>query len=202
MAALSGNLTLAQQQAPLALETARHIGNPATLELALYAFGLASWESNPTAARAALEENIQIARSSGYDRTLARVLALLAQLQARGGDLSAALGTLKEGLENAHINDDRPGIAICLAGGAAVLVALGEHQTAAVFLGAATDRIPTRLNPMGPIEISAYNEFITKLRSQLGQDRYTAATDRGAAMTYEQASAFALAAVKGLRPAE
>jgi hypothetical protein len=55
---------------------------------------------------------------------------------------------------------------------------------------------------MGPIEISGYNEFTAKLRSQLGEDRYTAATDRGAAMTYEQASAFALAAVKGLRPAE
>jgi hypothetical protein len=63
-----------------------------------------------------------------------------------------------------------------------------------------TNRIPTRLNPLAPIEISAYHEFVTKLRSQLGEDRYTAATARGAAMTYEQASAFALAAVNGLRP--
>jgi hypothetical protein len=36
-------------------------------------------------------------------------------------------------------------------------------------------------------------------RSQLGDDRYAAATARGAAMTYEHLTAFALAAVGDLR---
>jgi hypothetical protein len=35
--------------------------------------------------------------------------------------------------------------------------------------------------------------------SQLGDDRYTATTARGATMTYEQITAFALAAVEDLR---
>jgi hypothetical protein len=48
-------------------------------------------------------------------------------------------------------------------------------------------------------EIPDYHEFVTTLRSQLGDDRYNDATAHGAAMTYEYASTFALAVIEGLR---
>jgi hypothetical protein len=53
---------------------------------------------------------------------------------------------------------------------------------------------------MSPNEIPDYDEFVTTLRSRLGADLYEAAIARGAAMTYQQASAFALTAIEGLRP--
>jgi hypothetical protein len=91
-------------------------------------------------------------------------------------------------------------MAVCLAKGAVIMTAVGEHQTAAVFCGAVTNNVRARRNGVSPHEIPNYDEFVTTLRSQLGEDLFKAAIAQGAAMTYEQASAFALAAIEGLRP--
>jgi predicted ATPase len=198
MAAIFGNLTFAQQQAAVALDLSRRIGNPTLVELSLYGSAVASWQSAPAAAQAALEEYIQIVRSTGVDYILGRVQALLAQLLAGGGHLPAARQALREGLESANIIGDQPGIAVCLARGVTVMAAQGDHQTAAVFLGAVTNGVLARRSGVSPNEIPDYNQFVTTLRSQLGNDDYTAATARGAAMTREQATAFALAAIEGL----
>jgi hypothetical protein len=175
----------------------------------VYGFALASWQSEPIAAQAALEEQVSIIRSVGDSSILARALALLAQLRAGGGDHSGALEALREGLEFAHVTDDRPAMAVCLARGAVIMMAVGEHHTAAVFSGAVTNNVlagrsgvSSDERPDAPpeVQIPDSDEFVTTLRSQLGEDLYKAATARGGAMTYEQASAFALAAIEGLRP--
>jgi predicted ATPase/class 3 adenylate cyclase len=199
IAALFGNLPLAQQEAAVTLEMSRQVGNPTALGMSLYSFALASWQSDPKAAQAALEEAIGIGRASGYDFLLPRSLALQAQLLARGGDLPAAVETLREGLESARTNGDLTGTAVCLARGATVMETLGEHETAAVFLGAATNSVLARPGGVSPNEIPDHKRFVTILRSQLGEDDYTTATARGAAMTYEQASSFAIVAIKGVR---
>jgi predicted ATPase/class 3 adenylate cyclase/tetratricopeptide (TPR) repeat protein len=193
MAAALGNVELALQEVPVALEISRRIGNPTLLALALYALGLASWQSDPTAAQAALEEHVQIIRATGHDFVLPRVLALLAQLRART-DLPAAVQTLQEGLQRAQMNGDRPAIAVCLVRGTVVMAALGDLETAAIFLGAVTDGALARLGALPSNELPTHNEFVTTLRSQLDDDRYRAATARGATMTYEQITTFALAA--------
>jgi predicted ATPase/class 3 adenylate cyclase len=209
MAAVFGNDNLAQPEAVVALEMSRRIGNPSTLAVSLYSYALASWQSDPAAAQAALKEDIQIIgtmsseispnSSTSVRFMLAWSLALLAQVLARGRDLPAAVEALREGLESARVIGDRPGTAACLTRGAVVMAALGEHETAAVFLGAVTSGVLARRSGVSPNEIPDYNEFVTTLRSQLGDDDYTAATARGAAMTYEQASAFALGVIEGLR---
>jgi hypothetical protein len=154
--------------------------------------------SDPTAAQAALEEHIQFSRGTGYGFMLARALPLLAQLLVRAGNLPAAVEALREALVSAHINGDQTAIAVCLARGAVIMVALGEYETAAVFLGAVTSSVLARRSGVSPNEIPDYSEFVTILRSQLGDVRHTAATNRGPAMTHEQANAFALAAIEGL----
>jgi predicted ATPase/class 3 adenylate cyclase len=193
MAATFGNTAFAHQEAALAVEIGRRLGNPATLGVGLYSFALASWQSDPTAAQTALEEQVQITQQLGS--VLTRGLALLAQLQALNGNLPAALASLSKSLEGVHINGDRPAMAVCLARGAVVMAALGEPDTAGVFLGAVTNGVLARLNALPPNEIPDHEEFVATVRSQLGDDAYTAPTARGAAMTYEQISAFALAAV-------
>jgi predicted ATPase/class 3 adenylate cyclase len=195
MAAAFGNTILAHQQAALAVEISRRLGYPPTLGLGLYAFALASWQTDLTAAQAALNEHIKITQRSGY--IMARVKALLAQLLALRGNLPAAVATLRESLENAHITSDRPAMAICLARGSVVMSTLGETETAGVFLGAVTDGVLARLNALPPNELPDHEEFVATIRAQLGDTGYTAATNRGAAMTYEQITAFALAAVEG-----
>jgi predicted ATPase/class 3 adenylate cyclase len=200
MAALLENLSLARQEAAVAVESSRSIGNPSLLAQGLYASVLASWQSDPGAARTALEEHLEIIRHTGTGYMLPRSLALLAQLRAGAGDLPGALQALEEGVDRAHRNSDRPSTAACLARGAAVMAALGDHHTAAVILGALTNEVRARRSGVSANEIPDYNQFVTTLRSQLGHDRYNDATARGAAMSYEQASAFALAAIEGLRP--
>jgi hypothetical protein len=140
-----------------------------------------------------------LAHTAGYDYALARVLALQAQLLAHEGNLPAAVQALREGLDSAHTNGDRPGLAACIARGAVVMAAWKEHETAAVFVGAVTEGVVARLGALPRHERADYNEFIVTIRSQLGDDRYAAATSRGGAMTYEQITAFALAAVEDLR---
>jgi hypothetical protein len=176
-----------------AVEISRRLGNPSTLGIGLYACALASWQSDPTAAQAALEEQVQIMHG-GF--VLVRGLALLAQLRALSGNLPAAIATLNESLERVSINGDRPAMATCLARGAVVMTALGEPDTAGVFLGAVTDGVFARMNALPPNEIPDHEELVATVRSQLGDERYSAATGRGAAMTYEQITTFALAGVK------
>jgi predicted ATPase/class 3 adenylate cyclase len=199
MAAVVGNIDLAKREAAITLEMCLRIGNPSLLALGQYAFGLSSWQSSPTAARTALEANVQIARSLGREYReyiLARVLALLAQLRARDGEISAAVEALREGLENAHINGDRPAMGVCLARGTVVMAALAELYTAGAFWGAVAEGVFAHLTVLPPNEIPAHNEFLATVRSQLGDDGYAAAIARGAAMTDEQINAFALAAVR------
>jgi hypothetical protein len=198
VAVFHGNVALAQTEAALAISMSRRSGNPSRLVTGLYGFALASWQSDPISAQTAVEEGLELCRSNGLDYD-SRFLALLAQLQARSGARTAALGTLKEGLERAQIDDDRPGVAVCLARGAVVMVTLGAYETAAVFLGAVTHRVLGGRSVVSPNEIPDHNSFVTNLQSQLGDDLYTAATARGAAMTYEQITAFAQAAVEDLR---
>jgi predicted ATPase len=193
MAAAFGNTAFARQQAALAVEISRRLGNLRTLGLGLYAFALASWQSDPTAAQAALEEHLQIMQQWGS--VLVRGLALLAQLRALSGNLPGAVAALSESLGGDHVEIDRPAMATCLDRGAVVMAAVGEPETAGVFLGAVTDGALARLNPLPPNEIPDHEEFVATVRSQLGDNAYTAATNRGAAMTYEQITTFARAAV-------
>jgi hypothetical protein len=168
--------------------------------LGLYAMGLASWRSDPVGARTALEEHIQIAAATDYDQVTARVLALLAQLQASDdSDHPAALAALGRAIGIAHIDDDRPATAACLARGAVVMAAREQLDTATVFWGAVTSGVFAGITALPANEIRGHNEFMAAVQSELGDDRYEAATARGVAMTYEQVCAFALAAIDDLR---
>ena len=197
MAAVLGNVELARQEAEIALGMGRHIGNPSAIGLALYALGLSSWPSDPTAAQAALKEHIQIAHATGDDQMMGRVLALLAQLQARAGDSPRALGTLRAAIESAHLHSDRPAVATCLARGAVVMAATGELETAAVLWGAVSNGVHAHLTVLPTNEIPGHHVFVARLRSELGDTSYAAATARGAAMTEKEGTAFALAAIAG-----
>jgi predicted ATPase/class 3 adenylate cyclase len=198
-AVVLGNVDLARREATITLETGRRLESQSIRMQGLYALGLASWQSDPIAAQAALEEHIQIARAMDYEPVTARVLALLAQLQARDrGNSPIALQTLGDAIENAHINDDRPGSAVCLARGAAVMAAVEELDTAAVFWGAVVQGVFARLTALPANETPGHDEVMGTIQSKLGNDAYATATARGAAMTYEQINTFALTTIGAL----
>ncbi|HUJ67705.1 MAG TPA: hypothetical protein VLX59_19325, partial [Acidimicrobiales bacterium] len=100
-------------------------------------------------------------------------------------------------IQSAHIHSDRPAVATCLARGAVIMAAAGELETAAVLWGAVANGVYAHLTVLPANEIPGHREFIARLRSELGDNSYAAATARGAAMTDEEATAFALAAIAG-----
>jgi hypothetical protein len=79
------------------------------------------------------------------------------------------------------------------------MAALRERETAAVFWGSVTAGVFAPIAALPANEISAHKETMALVESELGDDRYTAVTRRGAALTYEQITALALAAVEDLR---
>jgi predicted ATPase len=198
MAATVGSTELARQEATTALQMGRQLGSPSVVGLGLYGFGLASWQADPAAARTALEEYLAVARTFHYEGTLARALALLAQLHAQEGNLPAALALLQEAIESAHLQGDQPALAACLARGAVVIAAAGDNEMAAMSWGAVADGVFAGLTVLPPNEIPAHAQFLAALQAQLGDDRYMAATATGAALTYEQVTPRVLSAVKNL----
>jgi hypothetical protein len=78
------------------------------------------------------------------------------------------------------------------------MAAVGELETVAVFWGAVTQGVFARLTVLPANEIPSHNQFMAAVESELGNDGYTVATGRGAAMTYVEATAFVLAAVERL----
>jgi hypothetical protein len=138
MAVEVGDLPFAQAEASIAVELGRRGHSPLQTGLALYAFALASWQTDADAARAALEEALRIAYQTGGTMAGARdrALALAAQLRASAGDLAGGLEALGEALRVAHADGDRTGMASSLARGVGVMLLAGDAEAAAVFAGA------------------------------------------------------------------
>jgi hypothetical protein len=82
---------------------------------------------------------------------------------------------------------------------AVVMTACGDFETAAVFWGAVTDGVLARLAALPPNEIPGHKQMMAAVQSELGDDRYSSITARGEAMTDEQMTVFARAAVEDPR---
>ena len=80
------------------------------------------------------------------------------------------------------------------------MVAVGDLETAAVFWGAVAHGVFAGLTVLPANEVVGHEDFMAMVQSKLGDDSYAAAAAHGAAMTYEQINAFALAAVDALQP--
>jgi hypothetical protein len=82
------------------------------------------------------------------------------------------------------------------ARGTFVLALLGEPEPAAVLWGAVTEGVLARRGALPLNETSDHDRLVAAVQLELGDHRYTAVTARGSAMTYEQITTFALAAVE------
>jgi len=187
----AGQATQAHVDALEAVRSARELGNPSTLCSALFALGLATWRSEPTEARTALEEAITLMRALGQTSTLGHALALAALVRARRGDTIGALSALREAIKQSDDIGDRPQVGTTLERTVPALIALGEREPACILAGFTSGPL-SALGIVPRPDRDDTHQALDQIRVELGAERFEELIARGKAMTYDQAVSYAV----------
>jgi hypothetical protein len=142
-------------------------------------------------ARAFLEESLAVAHSLGDRFLIARLTAHLGAVALSQGEWDQARACYGEALRQCQESADKPAIAGCLSGLAAV-AAQSQAERAARLFGAAEalrEAVGFHFTPLDP---GGYDRHVAALRAQLDEEAYAAAWAEGRAMPLEQAAAYAL----------
>jgi predicted ATPase/DNA-binding XRE family transcriptional regulator len=176
------------------LRFSREVGNATVVAEVLGHLGLAArMLGDLDRARALHGEALELARQVGTAWVGVGVLISLATIEREAGALAEAETLLTEALELCREECDVIQLSVeSLEGMAGVAAARGRAEGAAVLFGAVhalRERIGT---PMPPVNRPAYERDLAAVRATLGVERFTRAWDEGAAMTADQALAYAL----------
>jgi ATP/maltotriose-dependent transcriptional regulator MalT len=182
-------------QARLAMALAERTGNPSNLAVAWDALGWALRHRNPEEAIAALDRYVALARRAATSTTMALALSLGARVAASQGDAEGAKTRLREALEESVRDDDWPSLTVSLDTAVDTFWYLGEARAAAVLAAA----VETTLAPLrwpyvascGP-GLAVRTANLARARETLGDSLYDQAYAEGAAMSRQEALAFAL----------
>jgi DNA-binding NarL/FixJ family response regulator len=154
----------------------------------------AAADTDPQAAFRAAEECSADANTSGAPWAASWAQWAHGLVELRHGDPKQALRRFRAGLRVGHGAGDNWGPAWSLASIGWALAALGEHEHAAVFMGAADRHLQrigidtTRLAMLATLSRTA----VDLARAALGSAAYSGAYKRGARLDYRQAVAAAL----------
>jgi tetratricopeptide (TPR) repeat protein len=139
------------------------------------------------------EEVSDVSQRAGDQWAVGIALANRARLQQIQGDLKAARSLLEQSLNLRREIGDVRGTAECLEGFAEFDCASGQMERAARLFGSADTLRKAVGGPPLPTEWpAALESVIATVRSQLGEEAFTAAWMRGREMTIQQAVAAAL----------
>jgi hypothetical protein len=177
------------------LRSANALGQPSVRAIALYAKAMSLMERAPDDARELLEESLALIEAGASDVVYANVHGTLAVLAARRGNRAEALRCIRTAIAYGDAIGDRPPmvgplhIAVHLVGPTA------EPQIAATLAGAVVDGWYRDMSNMVSEPERVTRVSFPEVRAVLGGMRFDAQWDRGAAMSYEDLIALALAEV-------
>jgi tetratricopeptide (TPR) repeat protein len=146
-------------------------------------------------ATAMMEEGLALARKLGDRLGINNALYLLAQVAQAEGDHGLAARRLEEGVRLSEEIGDRANLGYFLEGLAVVAGVQGEVERSARLFGAAEGLLQAVEAPVYDYyepNRSLYQHIKAAVRSQLGKEDFNEAWERGRAMAFEQAVAFAL----------
>ena len=173
------------------MSDARRLGQPTGLALALYAKGyVPGWIGDESdVATAALEESIALTRAGASDAVFAQALNSLAIHHSRLGQHAEALAELRESIDHSTRSDL---VANLTAMGFASIVfaRAGSDDAAAVCAGSASNGFLTAAHSLARLPGS--DTVVPALERRLGPQRWREATERGAAMDYDELLAFVI----------
>jgi hypothetical protein len=151
----------------------------------------------PAQARRHLEESLALNRQVGDRWAVANVLTSLGEVAADLEDWGTARSFLTESLGINLELGDRTAVAFILEGFAAIAAAQAEPRRALLLFGAASALRQTLGSPLSPTEQSRLDQYLEPAHRALPAEETAALTRQGAAMTFEEAAAAALAAPLG-----
>jgi predicted ATPase/class 3 adenylate cyclase len=186
-----GALRLAESS----LQTARRVGNPTLLTVALYSFGGLLELDDPSRAAECFDEVITLVDAGAATTVYSPALGASAVLCARAGDPEVALQRLRLGIDRSHYEADIGFLVGAVVSATIVFESLGSRLIAACLAGVAT------LGPYAPFNIGiaalrvGLPDVIVRLRTELGTPAFEAAAARGAEMTPDEIHAFVMASI-------
>jgi hypothetical protein len=190
--ALAGDLAFAREHSELAIPLARTTRNPSLIAASLFGIALATLQTDPEQALAAIDESIALTRGGASEIVLGFVLAMRAKLRTLAGDRIGALSDLREAVATASEKADLVVLLTALGRGAEILARLEEAEPAAVLAGLAA-------GPMQPLDSLPREERVDRrqaleeARIALGSAAYDTAVARGEAMSVEDVTTYVLA---------
>jgi hypothetical protein len=180
-------------EAELALRHARETANPTLLAGALFAYGFARGiADDPAAALAAFDESITLGRQGASPTMFAATLIYAAGVRVFTGDLPHAARDLREGVERSHQTGFRTTVYSGVWAGVEILIRLDHLENAAVFDGIASTNTAPEYRTFAGTVTTDLQAAIASARTAYGPDRYDAAFQVGAQMTYDQAVEYTL----------
>ncbi|MEX0663731.1 MAG: adenylate/guanylate cyclase domain-containing protein [Acidimicrobiia bacterium] len=192
-----GDWNMARVEASAGLATARQIQNPTCLALALFAVGWTNSGDDPGAALAAYEESIALTRAGAVDGAFGAALSQAAQLRAHAGDARGSLEGLREAITYSHEVGDHMNFINAVNRGIQIVGLLGNPVAAAtlsgVMKGDLLEAFP--VYELRDFEGRGQQAVQDQVRSELGDDVYSAAMARGTAMSYDEIVAYVLAEI-------
>lgn len=200
-AAILGSLAQGQGDAGLAASyfeqarvEAQRSGNPIAIGLALLNLGEnARLRGDVERAQPLLEEALQRARAAGSTWGVACGLTLLGHLARDQGEYVLARSQYDTSLRLLHGLGNLTYMAACLEGSAALALAEGNPQRAAVLCAHAAVLRERAQTPLPANEHEAFDATVEGTRSALGQPCFNDAWSQGKGFNDQQGMAFALA---------
>jgi hypothetical protein len=190
---LMGDDAAALVDADLALQSARRSQNPTATASAQFARAVALARDDPAAAARALDESIELGRLGTSGGLLGFALARRSVLRADAGDHAGASRDVREAVKHGNERGDRPMLTSALECAVAVFHALGRDEAAAVLAGALAAGVATGIaRPItgGLVADLGVAAALDRVRAVLGDDAYSDAAARGAAMSLDETVAY------------
>jgi len=144
------------------------------------------------AARSFYEESLKVWRAMGTKRGASVSCRSLGHLTLAEGNPEGALEYFTRSLTFHHELRERSGVGQCLVGFSQVWSAQGYPEPAAILSGSAETLMAESTTDIDHIEKQSYALTLAELRSKLGEEAFLAALKAGAAMSMDEAVAFAL----------
>ncbi len=156
--------------------------SPTALAQASYALGLALESTDIAASRVHLLESAELAAAAANRWVEAFAHTEVWWLQARMGNVVDALKGFENVIETWYRGGDWANQWLSLRHVFGVLQQAGDHEAAAVVHGGLTAAGATAAMPFEPANAVRLEDAVELLRVQLGDEVFTAAVNRGAAM--------------------
>jgi predicted ATPase/DNA-binding CsgD family transcriptional regulator len=140
-------------------------------------------------ARTRNEERLALSRSLGFRRGIAESLTFQGTLALQEGNEARAMGLFEESLALLGEINDNGAVAACLQSIGVAVAAQGRLREAAWLWGAAEAMCVTLGESLLPVEHALGARAAVAVRTELGEEAFTAAWAEGEAMVPEQALA-------------